>query len=431
MKLKLLSLFAILILLCSCQSNIKENEGEIFIPAEIQPRVEKIFYTSDLVYALNEDETLWCWGTEFDYEKGFESTDIITPKKFELLDVSGKVKDIKSVGNSTFMLLNNGDLYSWGSNSIGGVLGDGTEFLGKDRENGRNTPKKIMENVKKIEILRQGLMSDEAENLQKTYDYDYKTDAFDSDKAVKYNMYNSSGTVMALNENGELFSWGYNGRGTLFNGTKEHSLYPKKIQDNVKDVFIDSRWEDYNIISVLNDNTLLVPEGSDEENGWGDSLIKGFESKGDIVKFIAHAQGYIVLYSNGELWQEDKKMLASNIKDINSLLLINQNNELLYLDRETAEIKEVAENIVSFSGNYLIDTNGDVFAFSFMDETVEIQPYSRVKNALKIFSKHYIDKDTGYLYAWGTTEGNKLGIELNPNEEIIEVPVQVIFPKGA
>ena len=45
----------------------------------------------------------------------------------------------------------------------------------------------------------------------------------------------------------------------------------------------------------------------------------------------------------------------------------------------------------------------------------------------------YISETDGYIYSWGSifnTRYSPLGIELNPEETQIDMPVQVLFPAG-
>lgn len=155
-------------------------------------------------------------------------------------------KKIVNSGSSFYVIDKNGVLWARGNNNYG-QLGDGTTIS-------RNISKKILseENVKFTKV-----------------------------SASEYN-------VLALDENGNMWTWGRNNNGLLGNGTNLDSSKPEKVivEENIK--FID--------ISTSNDTSLAL-----DENGniwtWGKNL---YGQLGDetIINSIKNLPSKIVVEEN-------------------------------------------------------------------------------------------------------------------------------------
>jgi len=64
----------------------------------------------------------------------------------------------------------------------------------------------------------------------------------------------SYGSSFAINDQGELFAWGYNHLGQLGDGTQENRATPTKIMDDV--VFVDANW--YSTIAITSSGALYA-----------------------------------------------------------------------------------------------------------------------------------------------------------------------------
>ncbi len=383
-----------------------------------------------------EDGSVWYWGMRYKPEgkitktiSTFESGTLVEkevtyndvalvqlPQKLEFdgIELKHNVKDIVNCGLATFVLLKNGDLYSFGANTVAGILGDGTF------EN-RATPKKILSGVSEIH------------NFSNSVSSNYPP--LSSVKTERYlppleeHRYFSGCIMYALKENGELYSWGYNWLGDLYNGTREDSALPVKIEDNVKSLCCDIR---KGLLIEKFDGTLFVPSPSDDVTGPSTKLEAAFKTTAEILNaynlWIDNKNFISVLYKNGELWHYNRNgqgsLFEKDVKEFNG-------SEFLKTDGTLYKYKSIDEAIKTDSN---VKTFKDGTAIIYNDNSIYISDLNgnkyRYENVSYATSNYHISNQTGYLYARGDCQFTSLGIELNPDEEFIEVPVQVLFPAG-
>ena len=452
MKKLFILLFTVILLFCGCESNVVVEElaetPELFTPAQTQPRIEKIFdFSSNPIakstFVLLEDGSLWCWGLF--YKPGNKITNIVyeiqsdpieaqrtqtekevtyndlalteLPQRLEFdgIDLKNNVKDVINLGLSTFILLKNGDLYSFGANTVAGILGDGTTY-------DRATPKKILSGVSQISGYSNGVSSNYPPANSVETEIHYLS-------PLENNRYFGGGVMYALKENGELYSWGYNWTGELYNGTREDSALPIKIQDNVKSLFCDNH---NGILIEKIDGTIFVPSHSDDETSASTNLEATFKAKSEILNaynlWIDNKNFIGILYKNGELWHYNRNgqgnLFEKDVKEYNGSEILKTDG-ILYKYKSVdnavktdSNVKTIKDGIVVFNDNsiYTSDLNGNKH---------------RLDNVLSATNNYHIDSEKKYLYARGYRAKNiSLGIELNPDEEFIEMPVQVLFPAG-
>ncbi len=452
MKKVFILLFAIIMLLCGCQPNVIVEDlaeaPELFTPAQTQPRIEKIFdFSSNPVakstFVLLEDGSVWYWGlfykpgskitdivyetqsdpTESTYtqvEKEVEHNDLALiklPQKLEFdgIDLKNNVKDIINLGLSTFILLKNGDLYSFGANTVAGILGDGTTY-------DRATPKKILSGVSQISARSYGVSSNYPPANSVETELQYLS-------PLENIRYFGGGVIYALKGNGELYSWGYNWTGELYNGTREDSAVPIKIQDNVRSVFYD----DLNgIVIEKNDGTIFIPSYSDDELVASTTLEAAFKAKTEILNaynlWIDNKNFIGVLYKNGELWHYNKNgqgtLFEKNVKEYNGSEILKADGTL-YEYKSIDNMVKTDSNVKTIKGGTIIYNDNSIYAYDSKGNM------HRIENVLSAAGTYHINNETEYLYVRGYCGKNcSLGIELNPGEEFIEVPVQVLFPAG-
>ncbi len=450
MKKLFILLFVIIMLFCGCESNVIEediNSIDIFTPAQTQPRIEKIFdFSSNPVaqstFVLLEDGSIWYWGLF--YKPGNKITDIVyeiesdpiegkytqvekevtyndlalieLPQKleFEGIDLKNNVKDIVNLELSTFVLLKNGDLYSFGANTVAGILGDGTTY-------DRATPKKILSGVSEIHNFSKGVSlnyppSSSVENEKNSL------------SPLEKHRYFSGGVMYALKENGELYSWGYNWVGDLYNGTYEDSAVPVKIQDNVKSLYGNIR---NGLLVEKFDGTLFMPSPSDDVTGPSTKLEATFRTKSEILNaynlWIDNKNFISVLYKNGELWHYNKNgqgsLFEKDVKEFNGSEFLKSDGTL-YKYKSINEAIKIDSNIKTIKTGMVYNDN------SIYTSDLNGNKY-RIEKVLSATTSYHINNETKYLYARGYCGKNcALGIELNPGEEFIEMPVQVLFPAG-
>jgi len=228
--------------------------------------------------AVKMDGTLWAWGDNTYGQLGINLTERKTlPVQVRGVMNNGFLSGVvgASAGeNHTLALLNNGTVYSWGRNSHG-QLGNGSSGEGNDRY----TPVKVtgLTDVIKVEA---------GKNLS-----------------------------MALKSDGTLWVWGDGSRGQLGNGLSGSDLFASLPQQvlgltNIKDISS----KDYHVLALKNDGTVW----SWGDNWWGQLgdgtsnnssaipvQVKDPEGRGFLSDIISISTNYgysMALKSDGTVW---------------------------------------------------------------------------------------------------------------------------------
>ena len=202
--------------------NSKKSE-EITYKFTVKISVEKISESGSSFYVIDKNGLLWSKGNNYYGQLGDKTTNNSKIAKRILSDENVKFKEISAGEYSWVMALDNdGNIWTWGNN-IYGQLGDGTT-------QNRSIPQKIaVEGNVKFEMISAG----------------------------KYH-------ALALDENGNIWSWGYNGNSVLGDGTTQSRSVPQKItvEGNVK----------FKMISSGNLHSLVLDEDGNIwvcGNNWG------------------------------------------------------------------------------------------------------------------------------------------------------------------
>lgn len=189
----------------------KENQ---YIPVKITENIkfEKIFvpYNSSSVFAIDEKQNLYGWGSGIG---NGSSGNVGIPTK-----IMNETKVVKvTVDNLKYALDVNGNLWGWGYNSYDQLEKGNTEY--------QTLPIRVMEQFKIKEIYGTdyGVIVDENNNIY----------FYGRNKVLLYNtgikkigqipnlkqIVSVSGTILAIDENGNRWGWGNNDYGELGNGT--------------------------------------------------------------------------------------------------------------------------------------------------------------------------------------------------------------------
>lgn len=205
---------------------------------------------SSFMVALLDDGSLWAWGQNTYSRLGvgsdestiFKPTQIIFPDNVKYSDI----KEFVFNSNRTFAITNNGQVYAWGYNN-NGQLGTGNE----DKEN-QLSPVKIdipgsVDNItassnETFAIMQDGSLYSWGSNSNAQLGIE-KREALTPEKVNIANvksLLNVSSSIYAVTSDGSLYTWGTNNNGQL--GLGEEGLpyvyLPKKvdIDDNIIDI---------------------------------------------------------------------------------------------------------------------------------------------------------------------------------------------------
>ncbi len=145
--------------------------------------------------ALDERGNIWAWGSNSSGQLGDGTTTTSrVPKQITNYEESTiKFTQIAASGNYSLAIDEKGNIWSWGANSFG-QLGDGTKTTSK-------VPKQITNYEGNVRFTQIASASDHA---------------------------------LALDEQGNIWLWGHNNKGQLGNGTTEESLVPKQMTNDEK-----------------------------------------------------------------------------------------------------------------------------------------------------------------------------------------------------
>ena len=207
-------------------------------------KIKELIYYSDSVYALLEDDTLYTWGSNY-YGRlglGSENEYVNTPTKVNL---PGKIKELilyQSSNGSLYAILEDGSLYTWGSNYYGRLgLGSENEYVNTPTK--VNLPGKIKElilyqssNGSLYAILEDGSLYAWGDNnyfgqlgLGSENEYVNTPTKVNLPGTIKELITNGN-FVYAMLEDGSLYAWGYNKNGVLGVGKDDNRIYtPEQV----------------------------------------------------------------------------------------------------------------------------------------------------------------------------------------------------------
>ena len=190
---------------------------------------------------IDEEGNLWAWGRNENGELGNGTTEN-SAKPIQILEGT-KFKKVSSGNWFSIAIDEEGNLWSWGQNARG-QLGNGTET---DRDQA-NSPAKIKEGTKFKEISAgrtHSLALDEEGNIWSWGSNDDGQLGNGTDTAsntpvkilegTKFKKVSSGDrSSIAIDEEGSIWSWGKNNYGQLGNGTNTASNTPVKILEGTK-----------------------------------------------------------------------------------------------------------------------------------------------------------------------------------------------------
>jgi alpha-tubulin suppressor-like RCC1 family protein len=252
---------------------------------KVMTDVVAVSATNTFLGALQSDGSLWVFWEPFiehDYENhwlfledvlSFSMRDNIAIKNdgslrtwcfWENAEPAQVLENVRTTeGNSHRMAIqNDSSLWAWGENNFG-QLGDGTTVY-------RNSPVKIMENVRQVSVGWQRTMAVSEDNVLWAWgSNDGKLgDGTETDRHSPVRILDDvlyvvaanwdGGASFAIRTDGSLYGWGRNDFGCVGDGTNQDRLSPVKIMDDVVYVMTG----DFVTAAVQSDGSLYVWGGN-------------------------------------------------------------------------------------------------------------------------------------------------------------------------
>ena len=244
------------------------DDWSVYQPRKVMDNVVSVYAGRNLsIYAITADGVLWGWGGGLFPGTLGDGTDEVRNQPVHIMD------DVSNVilGNFHAMAItNNSELWSWGNNEFG-QLGDGTT-------EDRLSPVKIMENVRSAGVVNRPRF--DLTNAARNYSF-------------------------AITNDGDLWAWGMN-EGQIGDGTMEDRLYPVRILDNVRHAESFDFLRNVNSFAMREDGSLWA---------WGQNDITEYPSRniadGSLPVKIkrdaaslwqVHGTGLLVIDGFGRIW---------------------------------------------------------------------------------------------------------------------------------
>jgi len=263
---------------------------------------KKVFTGRTLSYALKEDGSLWGWG-----QQTITVTfigDGTSSHKYDLtrVDASTDWKDLSSGTNHTLALKNDGSLWSWGINN-NGQLGDNT--ITDKSSPLRVTPERTYKAIAAGEYFSMAIANDGSlwgwgSNLYGNLGTG-SAGATATTLPVRITDDNTwkhitaaTGFVVAIKNDGSMWSWGKNTEGQLGLGNTTNVYTPTRVGS--KTDWVDVQAMDQNCIALDSNGDVYI-----WGNGQGNSPLKVDHTK----KFKSVAIGgnfYMAISTDNKLW---------------------------------------------------------------------------------------------------------------------------------
>jgi len=382
------------------------------IPVKILENAVCVDSSSIRAYAITNNGDLYAWGiynVNYDPEKytneqlrpkkimagisridAYSNGALIINSKGELFDIKDDEKNVTKIMsdvkcasrsvNATFVVKNDGSLWSWGENYYG-VLGDGTL-------NSRSQPKQILSNVLTV----------------------------------------SSGTdhVLALKKDGSVWAWGYGAGGAIGYGEIKNSWFPDiepwgndryipvKVMEDVKSISATAGGS----MAIKNDNSLWLWGGC-----FDDTLNFNLPPTGvpyKALENVAYASSYnsyiMAVKTDGSLWMWGDNSVGTFGDGTTD-----------FVDKPTLIMDNVSDMSVASDYAMILKNDGTVWTTGTMrsdanelgTEIVKVNTGINSNQPVQVFSgakgvsageyHNLILDNKGTVWSWGDNTCGKLG----------------------
>ncbi|MCL1989062.1 MAG: stalk domain-containing protein [Firmicutes bacterium] len=341
--------------------------------------------------ALKSDGTVWSWGRG----TGDGTGQVYTSAHTRQIQGINNIVAIFSRGFTSFALDNNGNVWAWGSNSYG-ILGESDSIVSV-----RNTPAQIqgINNVVDISI--------------------------------------GSNYVVALKNDGTVWSWGYNSSGQLGNGTTTNTHIPVQVYglQNIVSVNV------YNsgAVALKNDGTVWSWGAGSGQLGNGTTTGSSIPVQAEGIRNAVH-----IWTANSTTFAllEDSTVWAWGLNSVGQTGSGSQE----YIITLPTQVQNI-DNILHISGSagsaiFALDNNGVVWTWGgnlLVNTTINRTPIKiqNTDNFIDIYASnngysydgdHVAGiRDDGTVWAWGSNRWGNLGDGTTTNRLN---PVQVVGENG-
>lgn len=354
---------------------------------------------------ITKDNDLYMWGLSEDGEAGsgvygIDNTQS-TPYK-----VIGNVNSFSIEGAAVGAVTNDGQLYMWGSNLYGKI------GINPDEQSISLQPKKIMDNIKiftRGEIVSCAITkSDDLYAWGGEIGYTPKK-ILSNIKEIENEGYVTDNTTIAVTNDGNLYTWGYNCYGQIGNGTKDNQKSPVKIMSNVKKAWIYGR----TCAAIKKDGSLYL-WGNNENgkigNGNTNNVLTPIKIMDNVIDVCVGQYSTVVLKNNGDVYVWGRDDALQNGKSYKP--------------------QKIMENVISISGKWnhhgAIKSDGSLYMWGSnwfgeigngkTSHYGQKKPVKVLDNVDSIcMDEDYsaaITKD-GKLYMWGANDFNQVASGYN------------------
>jgi len=395
--------FIFSLLSVACNDLLDDGGGATYIDPPTQgdtgnnqntgkPYIVKINAVNKFVYYITSDGELYTWGNNESGNIGNGTTnDQTTPY---LVGINGKIKNVVShhLGKNVFAITEDGKLYSWGDNSFGQVGN------GKSGYNEKQLTPYLVE------------ISDKIKDVVSSYDE----------------------TIYAITEEGKLYSWGYNVVGQVGKGTNEHfqaTPYLVDIKGKIKNVvpskgkYVIAITEDGKLYSWGKNNHGQIGDGKADDSGISNQLTPHLVEINSKVKDIV-IEGYTVY----AITEEGKLFSWGNNKNgqVGSSNTDNNNEPMIKSPEELSIDGKIKKIFISFNETvYAVTEDGKLYSWGNNkngqvgnnksgDNVKQIEPHlvgidGKVKDIVSGPYTVFVITEEGKLYSWGLNNKGQVG----------------------
>ena len=367
---------------------------------------------------VTEDKSFYTWGSNSSGQVGNGSkTYADTPVPVKGLE-DEIISDVRLYEKNSMAITADGKLYIWGDNSYG-KLGNGTK-------DGISTVAKQVSGLPNVVDARMGgfqnsVVAAIARNRTlymwgnnasaqlgdgtQTSSYVPIQPKFERPVQIKQVAMGRQHTI-ALSEDGDVYTWGWNNSGQLGNGTTTSSNTPVQIQIGegvqVSRVYAD----DYTSAALTTDGQLYV-WGKNDCGQFGDGSVTNsstpvkVELSNSVKEFVLYDSSCMVCLEDGTVW-------AWGSSDSNRRLGTGETGNLLKPNqvKNLTSISEIDGN----GGWTALSTTGDLYTWgeSYCGHEDYTSPVKVLENVKQIRvcdgyggSRYAAIKSDGMLYTWG------------------------------